>query len=90
MHAEQGRAETAEHADTRSVTTLGGHGLLLARAAWLGLAALVLTLFLAGLPWRITELGTECTAPPCREQQLDPDGARSIRESGLSLGSYAT
>ena len=69
--------------------TLRGRPLLLARLAWLALAALALGLFLAALPRRLAALRTVCAAAPCPRQQLAPADAQALAAAGVSLGRYA-
>jgi hypothetical protein len=77
-------------ADTR----LRGPGLLLARAAWLTVAAVTLGLFVAGVPAQFAQLQVVCpSAGNCPPQdgigQLSPAGLRALYDLGLSLGFFA-
>ncbi len=68
-------------------TRLHGRWLLLARAAWLALAALILVVFVASLPVFFTQFQTICRAAPCPAWQITPDYARAIQQLGFSLSS---
>ena len=70
-------------------TRLQGHWLVLARAAWLALAALTLAVFVASLPAYFTQLQTICRAAPCPTWQITPAEARAIQQLGLSLSGFA-
>jgi len=78
-------------ADTR----LRGRWLLLARSVWLAVAALSLSLFVAGIPTAFTQLQVVCpsgsTCPLLQDGvgQLPPDGLRALHDLGLSLDFYA-
>jgi hypothetical protein len=68
---------------------LHGRWLALARTLWLGMAAVTLVLFALSVPSGFTLLRTMCTDRRCGPEQLRPEGARAIRELGLSLEAYA-
>ncbi len=74
-----------EPADTR----LHGRRLLLARAAWLVIAALSLGLFIAGLPAEFAQLQVVCPTMPCMSDQLPPAGSGALQDLGLAPGIYA-
>ena len=70
-------------------TRLRGRWLLLARAAWLAVAALTLALFVASIPAEFAELQVECPTAVCANGQLSPAGMRALADLGLSLGFFA-
>ena len=69
---------------------LRGRWLLLARAAWMAITVLTLTLFGAGIPAQYARLATACPAAPCVSGQLRPESVRALHRLGLSLGFFAT
>jgi len=64
--------------------------LVLVRAAWVVTTILAVTLFVASLPAYYDQLRTACIGSACISHQLTPEGVRSLRELGLSVGFYAT
>jgi hypothetical protein len=70
-------------------TRLRGRWLLLARAAWLAVAALAVALFAAGVPVQFAQLHVVCPTPLCPNGQLPPDGLRALQDLGLSLDFFA-
>jgi hypothetical protein len=70
---------------------LSGRWLLLTRAAWLAVAAAVLGLNVAGIPYAyMLYRETSCTSAACADLgQLTPEGAQNLKEIGLSPGFYA-
>jgi signal transduction histidine kinase len=75
-------------------TRLRGRWLLLARAAWLAVAAAALGLFVAGVPAQFAQLQVMCSAgsncPPLDGVgQLLPDGLRALHDLGLSVSFFA-
>jgi hypothetical protein len=68
---------------------LHGRWLLVARVAWLAIAALTIGLFVFSIPAGYALLRTVCTRKPCGPEQLSPEGAEAIGQLGLSLGWYA-
>ncbi|MFL5800884.1 MAG: histidine kinase [Roseiflexaceae bacterium] len=75
-------------------TRLRGRRLLLARAAWLAVAAAALGLFTAGVPAEFAQLQVVCpSGGNCPPQdgigQLSPDGLRALHDLGLSLSFFA-
>ena len=76
----------------RSDTRLRGRWLTFARAACLIVALLAVGLFVVGIPPYFAELQSVCTrgTEACSENRfLTPEGARELRELGLSFGLYA-
>src|SRR5215217_4741489 len=67
---------------------LRGRFLILARATWIVVAALTLSLFAAGIPFEFAMFRTVCQ-PACTTGQLSPSGLQAIRDLGLSLDFYA-
>jgi hypothetical protein len=79
----------AARTDTLS-NTLRGRPLLLARAAWVVLAAVVLGLDAAGIPYTYALYGDICTGPACVESgRLTAEGARDLQQLGISPQFYA-
>jgi hypothetical protein len=74
---------------TLSSGRLHGRWLLVARVAWLAIAALTIGLFVFSIPAGYALLRTVCTRKPCGPEQLSPEGAEAIGQLGLSLGWYA-
>jgi hypothetical protein len=75
-------------------TTLRGRWLLLARAAWIAVAITALAIVLFSVPSSFEHYRTVCTAASevCSERavgQPTPEGVRSLRDVGLSVGSYS-
>jgi signal transduction histidine kinase len=69
--------------------TVRGRWILVARAVWLGTAALLLPLFVAGIPVYFQHLRTECVKVWCDAAPTPPPGAPALRDLGLSATSYA-
>src|SRR5215218_2277386 len=67
---------------------LRGRFLILARATWIVVAALTLSLFAAGIPFEFAMFRTVCQ-PACTTGQLSPAGLQALRDLGLSLDFYA-
>src|SRR5215208_8076721 len=75
-------------------TTLRGRWLLPVRVAWVAVAITVLAIVLFSVPSSFEHYRTMCTAASevCSERavgQPTPEGVRSLRDVGLSVGSYA-
>src|SRR5215210_2084400 len=68
---------------------LRGRLLVLARGAWMVMAALTITLFVAGIPAEFALLQVHCPTPICATGQLPPAGLRALQDLGLSPASYA-
>ena len=68
---------------------LSGRWLPIARYAWLMAAAVVLTLFIAGIPVYFEHLRTQCVDIVCNAAPTPPPGAEALRAAGLSAGFYA-
>ena len=71
-------------------TVLHGRGLVIARAVWLAVAALTVTLFVMAVPLRYAELQRVCTGAACVEPQLTLDDVRELQALGLSRDWHAT
>ena len=75
---------------TESSTEIRGRSLLLARAAWVVLAAVVLGLDVAGIPYSFAFYQEPCTGAGCEDSgRLTPEGVRTLQEFGLSPEFYA-
>jgi hypothetical protein len=73
-----------------SSTTIRGRSLLLARAAWVVLAAVVLGLDIAGIPYSYAFYQEACTGAGCEESgQLTPEGVQNLQQVGISPEFYA-
>src|SRR5689334_16451185 len=59
------------------------------QACWLLLAAVLVGLFVAGIPSGFAALRSACTGPACDVRQLSPENLRTIERLGLSGDSYA-
>jgi hypothetical protein len=68
---------------------LHGRSLLLARAAWVTVAALAVGLFAAGIPTEFALLQVPCPTVACPTGQLASAGLRALEALGLSLGFFA-
>lgn len=68
---------------------LRGLSLLLARTAWVVLAALSISLFVAGIPAEFALLHIPCPTASCPTGQLSPASLRTLEGLGLSLDSFA-
>jgi hypothetical protein len=75
---------------TESPTEIRGRSLLLARAAWVALAAVVLGLDFAGIPYSFAFYQGTCTGAGCEESgRLTPEGVQALQQIGLSPEFYA-
>ena len=73
-------------------TVLRGRRLLLARGAWIVVAALTLGLFVASIPFTYGRFLRACENSGCDVAQLSPEGKNALEEGlglGLSMGDYA-
>jgi hypothetical protein len=73
-------------------TVLRGRTLLLARGAWIVVAALTLGLFVASIPLTYERFLPACENSGCDIAQLSPEGKNALEEGlglGLSMGHYA-
>jgi hypothetical protein len=68
---------------------LRGRWLLVARAVWLALTAVSVSLFVLSLAPGYRLLRTVCEQGPCGPEQLSPAGARTVERLGFSLDLYA-
>jgi hypothetical protein len=71
-------------------TVLRGRRLLLARGAWIVVAALTLGLFVVSIPFAYERFLPACENSGCDIAQLSPAGKNTLEEGlGLSMGHYA-
>lgn len=88
-------ASTAAHpaGPSAAATRLHGRWLLLARVAWLAMAASCLGLFAVGIPAQFAHLQNVCTAAACPTwdfaSQLPPEGVAALADLGFSIRGYA-
>ncbi|QIN83269.1 sensor histidine kinase [Rubrobacter tropicus] len=75
--------------DSSTARPLGGRSLVLARATWGIVAALAVSLFVAGLPVEFALLHEPCPTARCTTGQLPPAGLDALEDLGLSPGSFA-
>lgn len=68
---------------------LRGRMLIVARATWMVVAALTVSLFAAGVPVEFALLHEPCPTARCTTGQLPPEGLRALEDLGLSRGSFA-
>src|SRR5215203_7272878 len=68
---------------------LRGRWLLLARVAWIVVAALAVGLFIRGIPAEFALLHVPCPSLRCPTGQLSPSGLHALEGLGLSLDSFA-
>ena len=61
----------------------------LARIAWMVVAALAVTLFVAGMPAEVALLRDPCPTPRCSNGQLPPAGLRALEALGFSPEAFA-
>jgi hypothetical protein len=73
-------------------TSLRGRWLRIARAAWVVVALVNLTLFIASIPAYWAQLNTICTDPSgasCNFPQLNPTKLQALERLGATIGAYA-
>jgi hypothetical protein len=70
-------------------TQLHGYKLILARTAWIIIAAKALILFIADIPLGYAQYLIVCTQSLCQNQLATPDMVQALHSSGLSLQFYA-
>jgi hypothetical protein len=68
---------------------LRGRALLLARVAWVAVAALALAIFAAAMPGAYALFDTVCRAATCTQDQLTPAAMEQLRSVNLSLAFFA-
>jgi signal transduction histidine kinase len=68
---------------------LHGAWLMVARAIWLAVACVTLSVFVASLPAALVQLKVVCATASCANGQLPPADVRALMNLGLSLGFYA-
>src|SRR5262245_17288227 len=83
------RISIAPQSGATANTRIHGRWLLIARLAWVGVALLAVTLFVAGLPIQYQRLATVCPTSTCHSGQLHPPAVRALQSLGLSLGFFA-
>ena len=76
-------------ADAPQPDRLRGRWLLLARVAWIVLAALAVGLFVRGIPAEFALLHIPCPTVRCPTGQLSPSGVHALEGLGLSVDSFA-
>jgi signal transduction histidine kinase len=59
------------------------------RGVWVGLAFVLIVLWISAIPLRFYELREICTIPPCEDARLSPQGHAFLLQRGLSSESYA-
>jgi len=69
--------------DTTPTTVLRGRQLVMARAAWIAVTALTVTLFVMAVPLRYAELQKVCVGAVCTEPQLTLDDVRELQALGF-------
>ena len=89
MNVEHAPTAMTESRERHSYTRLQGRWLLLARAGWVVLVVLTLTIFFASLPEYVAQLQTPC-AGVCAYQQLSAEQVEMLKGFGFSPGDYAT
>ena len=82
-------SELPTSADAPQPDRLRGRWLLLARVAWILVAALAVGLFIRGIPAEFALLHIPCHAVMCPTGQLSPSGLHALEGLGLSLDSFA-
>ena len=68
---------------------LRGRSRVIARVAWVIVAALAISLFVAGVPAEFALLHDPCPTARCTTGQLPPAGLRALEDLGLSRDSFA-
>jgi hypothetical protein len=87
---EQGRGVRGTNTRATPPAALSGRPLLIARAAWVVLAAVVLGLDAAGIPYAYARYKETCTSVACAELgRLTPEGLQDLRQLGISPEFYA-
>jgi hypothetical protein len=76
-------------ADTSLPVRPRGRWLLLARVAWIVVAAFAAGLFIIGIPAEFTLLHVPCPSVRCPTGQLSTSGLHALEDLGLSLDSFA-
>jgi hypothetical protein len=87
---EQDRGVRGTSTRAKPPAELSGRLLLIARAAWVVLAAVVLGLNAAGIPYAYARYKQTCTSVACAELgRLTPEGLQDLRHLGISPEFYA-
>src|SRR5215208_7932729 len=81
--------ELSTSADASPPGRLHGRLLLLARMAWILVAALAVGLFIRGIPAEFALLHVPCPTLRCPTGQLSPSAVHALEGLGLSLDSFA-
>src|SRR5919107_95275 len=68
---------------------LSGRLLVVARALWIVIALVAVSLFIAAVPAEFAQLRVPCPTASCPTGQLRPAGLRALEDLGLSLDSFA-
>jgi hypothetical protein len=82
-------AELPTSTDAPQPDRLRGRWLLLARVAWILVAALAVGLFIRGIPAEFILLHIPCPTVRCPTGQLSPSGVHALEGLGLSVDSFA-
>jgi len=84
-------AQTVAHTGTSQATEtrLTGRWLIAARGAWFALAALMLTVFIAGLIASLIHVNMACPTPACEQAPLDANLRNAAAGAGLHAGSQS-
>lgn len=78
------RAEATQASETR----LSGRWLIVARLVWFALAALMLTVFIAGLIASVIHVNTVCPTPACEKAPMDANLRQAAAGAGLTYASF--
>jgi signal transduction histidine kinase len=83
-------AQTVAHTGTSQATEtrLTGRWLIAARGAWFALAALMLTVFIAGLIASLIHVNMACPTPACEKAPLDANLRNAAAGAGLTYASF--
>src|SRR5215471_6153033 len=92
MNVQHAPTVVTESRERHSSARLQGRWLVLARAGWVALVVLTLTIFFASLPVYVALLQTSCAGTACAfsSQQLTPGQVGVLKGIGLSIGAYAS
>jgi signal transduction histidine kinase len=72
-----------------NASPLSGRLLVVARALWIVIALVAVSLFIAAVPAEFAQLRVPCPTASCPTGQLPPAGLRALEGLGLSLDSFA-
>src|SRR5215218_3378855 len=79
----------AAHGRSANALRLSGRLLVVARALWIVIALVTVSLFIAAVPAEFAQLRVPCQTAACPTGQLPPAGLRALEDLGLSLDSFA-